>query len=49
MGVLDMAGIDLDALMRQDEDIAEEVDAEKRELAASALVVDDTIALGRTA
>src|SRR5260370_11734817 len=33
MGVLDMAGIDLDALMRADEDLAEQVDAEKRELA----------------
>lgn len=48
MGVLDMAGIDLNALMEQDEDIAEAVDQEKRELAASAVVVDDTIALGRT-
>ena len=27
MGVLDMAGVDLDALMKQDEDIAEELDA----------------------
>jgi hypothetical protein len=47
MGVLDMAGIDLNKLMEQDEDIAEAVDAEKRELAASALVVDETIELGR--
>ena len=48
MGVLDMAGVNLEDLMKQDEDIAEAVDAEKRELAASALVVDDTIELGRT-
>jgi hypothetical protein len=46
MGVLDMAGVDLNVLMRQDEDVAEAVDAEKRELAASAAVVDKTIELG---
>lgn len=33
MGVLDMAGIDLDSLMRADEDQAEAIDLEKRELA----------------
>ena len=49
MGVLDMAGVDLNALMKQDEDIAEQVDAEKAELARSAVVVDETIALGATA
>ena len=46
MGVLDMAGVDLDALMKQDEDIAEQVDAEKAELAASAVEVEKTIAVG---
>jgi len=49
IGVLDMAGIDLNALMKQDEDIAEQVDAEKAELAASAVVVEQTIELGSTA
>jgi hypothetical protein len=45
MGVLDMAGLDLDALMRNDEDQAEQLDAEKRELAARKQQVDDVIAL----
>jgi len=49
LGVLDMAGVDLNALMKQDEDIAEQVDAEKAELAASAVVVEQTIELGATA
>ncbi len=49
MGVLDMAGVDLNALMKQDEDIAEQIDVEKAEIAASAVVVDKTIELGRTA
>ncbi len=49
MGVLDMAGVDLNALMKQDEDIAEQIDVEKAETAASAIVVDQTIELGRTA
>jgi hypothetical protein len=44
MGVLDMAGIDLDALMRADEDLAEQVDAEKRELAKRRAEVDTAIA-----
>jgi hypothetical protein len=45
MGVLDMAGIDLDALMKADEDTAELVDAEKREMAARKADVDAVIAL----
>ncbi len=49
MGVLDMAGIDLNALMKQDEDVAELVDKERAELAASAEVVASTIALGQSA
>lgn len=46
MGVLDMAGVDLNALMKQEEDIAAQIDTDKAELAASAVVVDRTIALG---
>ncbi len=49
MGVLDMAGIDLNAMMRQDEDIAEQVDREKAEMAASSVAVEKTIAVGETA
>jgi hypothetical protein len=49
MGVLDMAGVDLNALMKADEDIAEALDVEKTELAASAVEVDRTIAVGATA
>jgi hypothetical protein len=45
MGVLEMADIDLDALMKQDEDKAELVDAEKREMAARKAAVDEVIAL----
>src|SRR5438270_10857938 len=45
MGVLDMAGIDLDALMRQDEDTAELIDAEKREMAGRKAQVESVIAL----
>ena len=45
MGVLDMADIDLELLMRQDEDTAELIDAEKREMAARKADVDDVIAL----
>jgi hypothetical protein len=48
MGVLDMAGVDLSALMKQDEDIAEALDAEKRELEARRRQVEATIALGET-
>jgi len=49
MGVLDMAGVDLAKLMKQDEDIAEQLDVEKaaeqRDLAARRAEVDKTIAL----
>jgi hypothetical protein len=45
MGVLDMAGIDLDALMKNDEDTAELMDAEKRDLAARKAQVDSVIAM----
>ncbi len=46
MGVLGMAGADLSALMRGDEDQAEAVDLEKRELAMRRRQVADTIAAG---
>jgi hypothetical protein len=52
MGVLDMAGVDLGALMKQDEDIADQVDVERlkaleeREVATSKVAVDTTIAVG---
>jgi len=46
LGVLDMAGIDLDRLMRADEDLADQVDAEKREMAARRADVDEVIAIG---
>lgn len=46
MGVLDMAGVDLDALMRADEDTAEAMDREKAELAAREAEVAETIAAG---
>ena len=46
MGVIDMAGVDLDALMRADEDQAELLDREKAELAARIREVDETIAAG---
>ena len=46
MGVLDMAGIDLGALMKADEDVAERIDAEKAEIARSAVAVAETIAVG---
>jgi len=49
MGVLDMAGVDLAAMMKQDEDIAEALDAEKRELEARRRQVEATIALGEVA
>ena len=44
MGVLDMAGIDLDALMKADEDHAELLDAEKRDLAMRKDQVESVIA-----
>jgi hypothetical protein len=46
MGVLDMAGVDLGALMRQDEDIAESLDRERAERAARQAEVEATIAIG---
>jgi len=46
MGVLDMAGFNLDELMKSDEDYAEQIDREKREFAARATEVDEAIALG---
>ncbi len=49
MGVLDMAGVDLNALMKADEDTAEQIDAEKAEVARSAVQVEKTIAVGATA
>ncbi|MGI8538097.1 MAG: ferritin-like domain-containing protein [Mycobacteriales bacterium] len=49
MGVLDMAGIDLSALMKADEDLADQIDVEKAELARSAVEVDKTIAVGASA
>jgi hypothetical protein len=49
MGVLDMAGVNLDDLMRADENVAEQVDAEKRELAARRAEIDTLVAVGETA
>jgi len=46
MGVLDMAGFNLDELMKADEDYAEQIDREKQELAARTAEVDEAIALG---
>jgi hypothetical protein len=46
MGVLDMAGVDLAALMKADEDVAESLDRERAELAARAAEVQQTIDLG---
>ena len=49
IGVLDMAGVDLEDLMRADEDLAEKVEREARftaEEADRAREVDDTIAAG---
>jgi hypothetical protein len=56
MGVLDMAGVNLDELMKADEDTAELIDREKAtlaqrdaaELAARVDEVDETIAIGAT-
>jgi hypothetical protein len=44
MGVLDMAGVDLDALMRGDEEIAEQIDAERIGLQRRVDQVHETIA-----
>jgi hypothetical protein len=49
MGVLDMAGVNLDELMRADEDQADLIDQEKAELLARAGEVDDTIEIGAAA
>jgi hypothetical protein len=45
MGVLDMAGVDLAALMKQDEDLADLIDMEKRELLVRRQEVEKTIAM----
>jgi hypothetical protein len=49
MGVLDMAGVNLDALMKADEDQAELIDREKDELARRVAEVEATIEVGATA
>src|SRR5881397_700095 len=46
MGVLDMAGFNLDELMKADEDYAEQIDREKVELSERKAEVDEAIALG---
>jgi hypothetical protein len=46
MGVLDMAGFNLDELMKSDEDFAEQLDREKQEFEQRAAEVDEAIALG---
>lgn len=48
MGVLDMAGQNLETLMRQDEDIAEKLDAERfaAEEAERHAEVAETVAMG---
>ncbi|MFI8850158.1 ferritin-like domain-containing protein [Streptomyces sp. NPDC053499] len=50
MGILDNAKTDLEALMRQDEEIADEVDRQRyeKEIAARKREVDDAISFGRT-
>jgi P-aminobenzoate N-oxygenase AurF len=48
MGVLEMAGLDLDELMRRDDDVAEQLDRDRRELAARAAEVDATVAAATT-
>jgi hypothetical protein len=47
--VLDMAGIDLDALMKNDEDQAELMDAEKKDLARRKDQVDQVVEIGALA
>jgi hypothetical protein len=49
MGVLDMAGVDLGALMKADEDIAEGLDRERAAIEQRKAEVDTTIAVGATA
>jgi hypothetical protein len=46
MGVLDMAGLDIDALMKADEDQADTLDKAHAEMADRALEVDEVIAAG---
>ena len=46
MGVLDMAGSDIDGLMKADEDQAEALDTTHAEMAARAAEVDEAIAAG---
>jgi hypothetical protein len=48
MGVLDMAGVNLEELMKADEDQADLIDREKSELADRIAEVDETIAVGTT-
>src|SRR5436309_6759836 len=48
MGVLDMAGFNLDELMKSDENFAEQIDRDKREFAQRAAEVDEAVALGAT-
>jgi hypothetical protein len=47
MGVLDMAGFDIEALMKADEDQAESLDQAHSEMAARAVEVDEAIAAGK--
>jgi hypothetical protein len=49
MGVLDMAGVNLEELMKADEDHADKIDAEKRAMAARVAEVEETIAVGADA
>ncbi|HVU60929.1 MAG TPA: ferritin-like domain-containing protein [Mycobacteriales bacterium] len=49
MGVLDMAGHNLDELMKADEDQADLIDQEKAAMAARVAEVDETIAVGASA
>ncbi|ORW99179.1 ferritin-like domain-containing protein [Mycolicibacillus trivialis] len=46
MGVLDLAGADIEALMKDDEDQAEALDNDQSEMAARAAEVDQVIAAG---
>ena len=46
MGVLDMAGFDIEALMKADEDQADALDEAHAEMASRALEVDQVIAAG---
>jgi hypothetical protein len=46
MGVLDMAGFDIEALMKADEDQADALDKAHAEMADRALEVDQVIAAG---